>query len=70
MSEQGSGQNTRWIQRAVKKPGVLRRALTARPGKPIPRRRLESAARKAGLLGRRARLALTLRGLNLRRRRR
>ena len=53
--------NHDWIKRAVRHPGALRRALKARPGRPIPRRRLVAAAKKSGILGQRARLALTLR---------
>jgi hypothetical protein len=56
-----------WIAGAIKKPGALRRSLGAKKGKGIPAKRLRAAAKKGGKLGRRARLAITLRGLNRRR---
>lgn len=59
-----------WIGRAVKKPGALRKALGAKKGKPIPVSKLRAAAKKGGKTGARARLALTLRKMNRRRRRR
>lgn len=52
-----------WIQGAIKKPGALRRKLKAKAGKPIPAKKLRAAAKKGGVTGRRARLALTLRKL-------
>ena len=59
----------KWIQKAIKHPGALRRALHAKKGKPIPRGALEKASHKKGVTGRRARLALTLRRLRRKRRR-
>jgi hypothetical protein len=53
----------KWIAEAIEKPGALRRTLGAKEDKPIPRAKLETAARKPGKTGRRARLALTLRKL-------
>lgn len=50
----------KWIQKAVKKPGALRKELGAKAGKPIPAKKLEAAAKKPGKLGQRARLAQTL----------
>ena len=50
----------KWIQKAIKKPGALRSQLGAKPGKPIPKSKLNAAAKKGGTLGRRARLAQTL----------
>ena len=52
-----------WIQDAIKKPGALRSALGAKPGKPIPAKKLEKAAKAPGKMGQRARLAETLKGL-------
>lgn len=50
----------KWIQKAVKKPGALRKELGAKQGKPIPAKKLAAAAKKPGKLGQRARLAQTL----------
>ena len=52
-----------WIQNAIKKPGSLRKALGAKAGKPISESKLAAAAKKPGKLGKRARLAETLKGL-------
>lgn len=52
-----------WIAGAIKKPGSLREALGAKKGQPIPAKKLEAAAKKPGLMGKRARLAETLKGL-------
>ena len=51
-----------WIAEAVGKPGALRKELGAKPGKPIPAGKLMSAAKKPGIIGKRARLAETLKG--------
>lgn len=50
----------KWIQKAIKKPGALRKQLGAKPGQPIPASKLNAAAKKPGKLGQRARLAITL----------
>jgi len=50
----------KWIQKAIKKPGALRKQLGAKKGKPIPKAKLRAAAKKGGTLGKRARLAITL----------
>ena len=50
----------KWIQKAIKKPGALRKQLGAKPGKPIPAAKLAKAAKAKGKLGQRARLAQTL----------
>ena len=42
----------KWIQKAIKKPGALRKSLGIKKGKKIP-------AKKKGKLGQRARLAMT-----------
>jgi hypothetical protein len=52
-----------WIADAIKKPGALRKELGAKAGKPIPAKKLASAAKKPGKLGQRARLAQTLKGM-------
>jgi hypothetical protein len=55
--------NKRWIQKALKKHkrGALHRQLRVPEGQTIPLSLLKIAAKKPGLLGRRARLALNLR---------
>jgi len=52
-----------WIQKAIKKPGSLRKSLKIKKGQKIPLKKLKSAAKKGGKLGKRARLALTLKRL-------
>lgn len=54
----------KWIQKAIKKPGALRSALGAKPGKPIPAAKLAKAAKAKGKLGQRARLAQTLKKMS------
>jgi len=49
-----------WIAGAIKKPGALRETLGAKPGQPIPAKKLAAAAKKPGVTGQRARLAQTL----------
>jgi len=51
-----------WIQDAVKKPGALRKELGVSAGKKIPSSKLAAAAKKPGKIGKRARLAETLKG--------
>lgn len=53
----------KWIQKAIKSPGALRKSLGAKPGKPIPTSKLATAAKAPGKMGQRARLAQTLRKL-------
>lgn len=50
----------KWIQKAIKKPGALRKELGVKKGKEIPQKKLEKAAKAPGKLGQRARLAETL----------
>ena len=50
----------RWIQKAIKKPGALRKQLGAKKGKPIPKAKLRAAAKQRGTTGKRAHLAITL----------
>lgn len=51
-----------WIAGAIGKPGSLRSALGAKEGKPIPAGKLATAAKKPGVIGKKARLAETLKG--------
>ena len=53
----------KWIQKAIKKPGALRKSLGIAEGKTIPAAKLKAAAKKGGKLGQRARLAITLKRL-------
>jgi len=49
-----------WISSAIKHPGALHEELKVPKGKKIPKAKLEKAAEKPGIEGRRARLAETL----------
>ena len=49
-----------WIQKAIKKPGSLRKSLKVKKGEKIPASKLRAAAKKPGKLGQRARLAMPL----------
>ena len=49
-----------WISKAIGKPGALHRQLGVPVGKKIPASKLNAAAKKGGKLGKRARLAKTL----------
>jgi len=53
-----------WIAGAIKKPGSLRKSLGVKEGQKIPAAKLAAAAKKPGKLGRRARLAQTLRKMH------
>lgn len=54
----------KWIQKATSKhKGALRKELGAKKGKPIPAKKLKAAAKKGGKVGKRARLAITLKKL-------
>lgn len=50
----------KWIQKAIKKPGSLRKSLGVKKGEKIPASKLKAAAKKKGKVGQRARLAITL----------
>jgi hypothetical protein len=52
--------NGKWIQKAIKKPGALRKSLGVKKGEKIPAGKLAAAAKKPGKMGQRARLAQTL----------
>ena len=58
------GHDGKWIQGAIKHPGALHRELGVPAGEKIPAKKLAKAAKAGGKLGRRARLAETLKGLN------
>jgi len=53
----------KWIQKAISKPGALKSSLGVKKGEKIPAKKLAAAAKKPGTLGKRARLAETLKGL-------
>jgi hypothetical protein len=53
-----------WIQKAVSKPGALHKQLGVPEGQKIPAKKLAAAASKGGKLGKRARLAQTLKKLH------
>lgn len=54
----------KWIQKAVKKPGSLRKSMGVKSGEKIPAKKLSAAAKKPGKLGKRARLAETLKSFS------
>lgn len=63
--------NRRWIQKAIKKPGALRAYVKRKYGSKAFTKKgtikleiLRKLAKEKGTIGRRARLALTLRKLN------
>ncbi len=49
-----------WIKGAIKKPGALRKELGVTGDKKIPKKKLDAAAKKPTVEGKRARLAITL----------
>jgi hypothetical protein len=53
----------KWIQSAIKKPGSLKKSLGVKKGQKIPAKKLEAASKKGGKMGKRARLAMTLKGM-------
>jgi len=53
----------KWIQKAIKKPGALKKELGVPAGKTIPTKKLAAAAKKPGKMGQRARFAETLKGM-------
>lgn len=60
--QRGRGRN--FIAGAIKHPGALHRDLGVPQGKRIPAALLREAAKRPGVVGRRARFAETLKGLN------
>jgi len=53
-------QKDKWISGAIKKPGSLHKELGIKQGKKIPAKTLQKASHAKGKLGKRARLAQTL----------
>lgn len=53
-----------WIAGAIKHPGALHAEMGVPQGQKIPAKKLNAAASKGGLLGERARMAKTLKGLH------
>jgi len=51
-----------WIQKAIQKKGALHKQLGVPEDEKIPAKKLAAAAEKGGKLGRRAKLAQTLKG--------
>lgn len=64
INEENLVEAKKWIQKAIKKEGALRKTMKTKEGKTIPVSKLKKAAEKGGKTGKRARLALTLRKLN------
>jgi len=56
--------DTRWISKAIKHTGALKKSLHVAADKKIPAKKLAAAAKKPGKMGQRARLAKTLRGFD------
>jgi hypothetical protein len=54
----------KWIQAAIKHKGALHKELNVPAGKKIPAKKLAAAAKKGGKVGKRARLAETLKGFH------
>ena len=52
-----------FIQKAIKKPGALRKSFGIKKVEKIPASKLKAAAKKKGKMGQRARLAITLKKL-------
>lgn len=54
----------KWIKGAIKHPGALHKELGIPEGKTIPEGKLDKAAKAGGKLGKRARLAKTLKKMH------
>lgn len=63
LKDGGKADGKNWIAGAIKKPGALHKSLGVPMGEKIPAKKLSAAAEKGGKLGKRARLAQTLKGL-------
>ena len=61
--KKGGVTKDKWIKDAIKKPGALRKSLGVKEGEKIPAKKLAKAAKAPGTMGKRARLAETLKGL-------
>jgi hypothetical protein len=57
-------ESEKWIQKAIEKPGSLHKQLGVSEDEKISAKKLTSAAKKGGKLGKRARLAKTLKSLH------
>lgn len=53
-----------WIKGAIKHPGALRKELHVKKGEKIPEKKLNAAAKKGGVEGKRANLAKTLKKMH------
>lgn len=54
----------KWISKAIKHPGALHKEMGIAEGKKIPAKKLVKAAKAGGKLGKRARLAETLKKMH------
>jgi hypothetical protein len=54
----------KWIAKAIKKPGALHKEMGVPEGKKIPAKKLAKAAKSKGKMGKRARLAETLKKMH------
>lgn len=63
LKQMTEAEQEKWIQKAVEKPGALHKQMHVPQDEKIPVGKLKAAAEKGGKLGKRARLALTLRKL-------
>lgn len=54
----------KFIQEAIKSPGALHKQMHVKMGEKIPAKKLAKAAKMGGLVGKRARLAQTLKKLH------
>jgi len=54
----------KWIQEAIEKPGALKKSMGVKKDEKIPAKKLAKAAEKPGKMGKRARLAETLKKLS------
>ena len=54
---------TKWIKKAIKRPGQLHRDLGVPQGEKIPAKKLAAAAKRGGKVGQRAKLAEELKGM-------
>jgi hypothetical protein len=59
-----AGKPKNWIKGAIKHPGALHKELGIAQGKKIPAKTLAKAAKAGGKLGKRARLAQTLKKMH------
>ena len=67
MATKSQGENVakkNWIAGAIKHKGALHKELGIPVGKKIPAKKLHAAAKKGGKLGKRARLAETLKKMH------